>query len=99
MIGRVIHLHAAAPPKPALGQACNGCGVCCAAEPCPAGMAVSLRRSGACSALTWDDAQARYRCGLLDRAAQLGTWPARAVARWIAAGHGCDADIDTAAAD
>lgn len=99
MIGRVIHLHAAAPPKPAQGAACNGCGVCCAAEPCPVGMAVSLRRRGECSALSWDETNARYRCGLLDRAVRMGPWPARAVARWIAAGNGCDADLDTEAAN
>ena len=98
---RVIHLHPLAPPKPAPGAACNGCGVCCAAEPCPPGIVLTRRRHGACTALRWDDAQARYRCGLLvDPARTLGvpSWAAPAVrglaTRWIAAGAGCDSDLE-----
>jgi hypothetical protein len=90
MAPRVIHLHADAPAKPAVGAACNGCGVCCVAEPCPIGMLVSLRRRGACTALTWDPAGSRYRCGLLADAG-LGS---RVVSRWIAAGTGCDSLLE-----
>jgi hypothetical protein len=97
---RVIHLHPLAPPKPPPGAACNGCGVCCAAEPCPLGLALTRRRRGACAALRWDDAQARYRCGVLaDTGATLRMprWAAPAAralaARWIAAGAGCDSDL------
>ncbi|MDT0138632.1 hypothetical protein [Acidovorax sp. PRC11] len=36
-----------------MGQPCNGCGLCCLAEPCPLGMLVSRRRHGACVALRW----------------------------------------------
>jgi hypothetical protein len=83
----VIRIHALAPAKPALGAACNGCGICCLSEPCPMGMLLSLRRTGACRALRWDEAAARYRCGLMaQRALRL------IVARWIAAGRGCDSD-------
>jgi len=95
----IIHIHADAPLKPALGQTCNGCGQCCLAEPCPVGMLVSGRRHGACVALRWDEAQARYQCGLLGDAEQLvrPAWLARSAARLarrlIAAGQGCDADI------
>ena len=49
----VIYLQPEAPPKPALGAACNGCGVCCAWQPCPLGVLVSGRRQGACRALWW----------------------------------------------
>ena len=86
---RVIRIHAQAPIKPAVGTDCNGCGVCCLAEPCPLGALVSLRRSGACTALRWDTAAARYRCGLID-----ARWPWRSALarRWIAAGRGCDSD-------
>jgi len=95
---RVILLQALAPTKPAPGQACNGCGVCCAAEPCPLGMLLSRKRHGACHALQWDDSGQQYRCGVL---AQPRHWmpalPARlaqALARrWIAAGRGCDSDL------
>ena len=94
--------HAGAPAKPALGQPCNGCGLCCLAEPCPLGVLVSRRRSGACQALRWSEADRRYLCGLLadaqQAAAERGGWRARlwrALARrWIAAGSGCDAEVD-----
>lgn len=102
----MIHLHPLAPPKPAVGATCNGCGVCCAAEPCPLGIAVSRRRSGACAAMRWVEAERRYRCALLgDRGA--GAAPAerprlpiprRLVARWIGAGVGCDCDLEPAGA-
>ncbi|WP_119154142.1 hypothetical protein [Caldimonas tepidiphila] len=91
---RVIHLHADAPPKPAPGAACNGCGVCCASEPCPLGMLLSRRSSGACEALGWDGR--RYVCDALARPARFVAWPwaqrllSRAASRWIAAGSGCD---------
>ena len=85
---RTIRIHAAAPAKPAWGTACNGCGVCCLAEPCPVGMLVSLRRRGACRALRWDDAAARYRCALM-KIPVLKT----VARRWIAAGQGCDSDL------
>jgi hypothetical protein len=95
---RVIHLQAAAPPKPLPGQACNGCGVCCAAAPCPLGMLISRRRAGACIALQWHGGPGLYRCGLLAEPrrwlpfvpAGWARWLAR---RWIAAGQGCDSDL------
>ncbi len=90
---RIIHLHPLAPPKPATGAACNGCGVCCAAEPCPVGMLLSRRRRGACVRLRWDEAQQRYRCGLLADAST-PWWLRRLAARWIAAGTGCDSDLE-----
>ena len=100
---RIIHLHPAAPAKPATGAACNGCGVCCAAEPCPLGMLLSRRRRGACAALEWHEAGARYRCGALSAPARWLPWlPAPLArglaARWIAAGRGCDADLEPQAA-
>ena len=98
----VIHLHVEAPSKPAPGEACNGCGVCCAWQPCPLGVVVSCRRHGACAALRWDDAERRYRCTMVD--APETAWPAlpavlhvplrRLARRWIAAGAGCDSDLE-----
>ncbi|MCP5287440.1 MAG: hypothetical protein H6933_21325 [Burkholderiaceae bacterium] len=95
---RVIRLRADAPGKPDLGQPCNGCGVCCAWAPCPAGIWVSRRRQGRCRALGWDGS--RYRCGLLAQPRRFvrwlpEAWTRRLAARWIAAGEGCDAALST----
>lgn len=105
---QTIYLQPTAPRKPPEGAPCNGCGVCCAVQPCPLGMVLSGRRTGACAALRWDGAAALYRCGALSQpqvvAAQAlgrrGAWLARPLAavlqrlarRWIAAGKGCDSD-------
>ncbi|MFZ4285927.1 hypothetical protein [Variovorax sp. HJSM1_2] len=102
MAWQQIYVHRGAPAKPAFGAPCNGCGVCCLVAPCPLGMMVSRRRSGACKALHWSDAEQRYQCGLLMAPQRLlgrqsGTprWLTRLlgrwVRRWIAAGQGCDA--------
>ena len=85
----VIRIHAHAPPKPVWSAACNGCGVCCLSEPCPVGSVLSLRRRGACRVLQWDETAARYRCGLMGHSLLRPL-----VARWIAAGQGCDSDAD-----
>ncbi len=105
---QVIHIHPEAPAKPALGAPCNGCGVCCLAEPCPVGVIVSRRRHGACKALVWSQPDRRYFCGLLvgpgGEAGILGSqgawwrrWARAAWLRWarrmISAGSGCDADL------
>jgi hypothetical protein len=84
---QVIHIHPESPPKPALGATCNGCGVCCLAEPCPLGMLLSRKRTGACVALRWSDVDLRYRCGAVD-----GPWGFLA-RRWISAGTGCDSTL------
>lgn len=89
---KIIHLHRQAPPKPAPGAPCNGCGVCCAAETCPLGLLLFRRRRGPCPALEWhaDEGGGRYRCGLL-----VPPRPLHALfARWIAAGTGCDSDAE-----
>ncbi|MBT9488781.1 MAG: hypothetical protein IV093_14835 [Rubrivivax sp.] len=93
----VIHLHTEAPAKPAAGQSCNGCGVCCAWAPCPLGILLSRRRTGPCRALDWDGQ--RYRCGVLVNPRRHLPWlPAglarRLAWRWIAAAQGCDAELD-----
>lgn len=102
---------AEAPPKPAVGAPCNGCGVCCLAEPCPVGIVVTGRRSGACAALEFSEVEGRYRCGVLeapDRALEarfprLARWAGTARGgaitralgrRFVAAGTGCDSDVE-----
>jgi hypothetical protein len=91
----VIHLHRQAPPKPAEGEPCNGCGVCCALATCPLARLRFLRKTGPCPALLWVAGEARYRCGmLLEPRRFLGFVPARWVARRIAAGAGCDCSAE-----
>ncbi|MFZ2999689.1 MAG: hypothetical protein WA071_05120 [Undibacterium umbellatum] len=102
----IIWLHASAPAKPALGQACNGCGVCCAAEPCPVARVFLWQFKGSCRALEWHADVQQYRCGMLLQAASYvrwlprgwQSWFAKRVRRWIAAGTACDSDASAAAA-
>ena len=101
MSRQVIRLHPAAPLKPAESAPCNGCGVCCAAEPCPIGAIVSRRRTGACAALLWNSDAGLYRCGLVgDPRAVLPRLPrplaplvSRFARRWISAASGCDSSL------
>jgi hypothetical protein len=103
---QVIHIQPLAPPKPRGGEPCNGCGVCCLVAPCPLGMLISGRRHGACKLLRWDDGHKLYRCGVLLNPAPHGQgvlppwlgWLSRPLAmlahRWIAAGSGCDSNLE-----
>ncbi|MDX9995474.1 MAG: hypothetical protein RBS28_09120 [Rhodocyclaceae bacterium] len=95
-----VHLHRDAPPKPAVGAACNGCGVCCSLAPCPLSRWLLGHRAGTCPALRWQDG--RYVCGLVVAPRTfLNRLPAfcvpvasRLAYRWIAAGSGCDCDAE-----
>jgi hypothetical protein len=97
----IIYLHRDAPTKPDEGAPCNGCGVCCALETCPAGRLRFLQRRGPCPALEWHATDRRYHCGMLARPTHYlpglpaGLAPAarRVLARSIAAGAGCDCDV------
>lgn len=101
-----IALHAAAPAKPAVGEPCNGCGVCCAVGPCPVGLFALRQFRGACRALLWQAEQSRYVCGMVVRPSDYLRWlpvrldagAGRLAARSIAAGLGCDADIEVTSA-
>jgi hypothetical protein len=108
---QIISIHPEAARKPAWCAPCNGCGVCCLMEPCPLGMLLSGRRTGACQALRWQADTAQYRCGAitvpvevlnqrLPRGWQwLSPWLARMLLRWarrwVAAGQGCDCAVET----
>jgi hypothetical protein len=97
---RVILLHPDSPPKPAAGRPCNGCGICCAVEPCPLGVWITRRRRGACAALAWDAASRRHVCaGATEPRRHLrwlpAAWGRWLALRWIAAARGCDADLET----
>jgi len=104
-----IHTEPGAPEKPALQAPCNGCGVCCLLEPCPLGVLLSGRRTGACRALRWHSETMFYRCGAItepqavlheqipNRLQWLVLPAAWLLQRWarrlIAAGVGCDCDV------
>ena len=100
---QIIHLQRSAPGKPAEGQACNGCGVCCALETCPAGRIRFWQKQCPCPALEWSAPENRYLCGLLLRPKHYLDWlpnsaessTRKLLARWIAAGSGCDCSADT----
>jgi hypothetical protein len=104
---RFIRIHPAAPPKPACGASCNGCGVCCAAEPCPLSRLLLGHRTGSCPALRWQAIESRYVCGMVIVPTDHLRWlPPLAAAlfgrlagRWIAAGSGCDFDAEVASAE
>lgn len=99
---RTIWLRVEAPAKPAAGQPCNGCGVCCAAEPCPVARVFLSQEVGTCRALVWVKAEQHYRCGMLLQPADYlrflprawQAWFRRLIARWIAAGTACDSDAE-----
>jgi len=99
---QIIHLHTLSPPKPAEGTPCNGCGVCCALETCPAARLRFLQKHGPCPALEWSNERERYHCGLLIRPGHYLAWlprlaeaqATRLFARWIAAGSGCDCNAE-----
>jgi hypothetical protein len=100
-----VELHPQSPEKPVYGAPCNGCGICCAAGPCPVALVFLFQFKGKCRALLWQDETGRYVCGMVaspDRYVKLipEKWRAsggRFFASRIAAGAGCDsaAEIDT----
>ena len=99
---RIVALHALAPAKPALGADCNGCGACCALEPCPVAQLFLRQRHGPCRALLWQEVPQRYACGMMLAPRRFLPWlprwlaarAGRFFARRIAAGCGCDADLE-----
>ncbi len=99
---RIIYIAPDAPAKPATGAPCNGCGLCCLAEPCPVGILVSRRLHGSCKALLWSQELARYQCGMVSAPGRfvpvtgprMAAWVARLARRMISADVGCDADLE-----
>lgn len=98
---RNIRIHADAPPKPAEGEPCNGCGICCSAARCPVAWLFLPLRGEPCPALEWSAPSRSYRCGMVVHPARYLRWlPQRLEPRargWfahrIAAGQGCDCGI------
>lgn len=99
---QIIHIHPQAPQKPATGAPCNGCGVCCAAEPCPVSLALLWPHKAPCRALIWDEQATRYLCKMVSKPSQQLKWlpkqldqlASQLFKRWIAADTHCDADVD-----
>lgn len=99
-----IFLHRDAPAKPLPGAPCNGCGVCCAAQLCPAAQLFFFRQCNEppCPALTWQPEAQRYVCGLLLQPRRHILWLPRwlerplqrVLYRSIAAGKGCDCSFE-----
>ena len=99
---QVIWLQPEAPLKPKAGQICNGCGVCCAASPCPVSRLFLFQWRGRCRALEWHAEASQYRCGMLLRPAYyvsiLPTALEPVFQRWvrrsIAADVACDSSVE-----
>lgn len=104
MVEQTVRLHRSAPAKPSEGAPCNGCGVCCALETCPAARLRFWQKQGPCPALEWSAEQNCYRCGLLLRPGHYFAWlpqageslASRLFARWISAAQGCDCNAEVA---
>lgn len=91
-----------APEKPKWGEPCNGCGFCCAAEPCDIAREFIGATKGPCPAMEFD--AGRFWCGMVRSPHKyLG------VAEWVGdsmrapfqlllgVGRGCDSEDPEAA--
>ena len=95
---QIVELHPHAPSKPEYSAKCNGCGVCCAAEPCPVAYIFLFQFKGRCRALLWQNDEHRYVCGMVlypDKMAGIIPHRFRGLmgkffASRIATGMGCD---------
>lgn len=72
------------PPKPRHGSPCNGCGVCCATQLCPAATMGGLTELP-CEALRWKDG--RTWCGLVLMERSAGMKPL--ISKALGIGTGC----------
>ncbi len=104
---QTIAIHALAPEKPLAGEACNGCGVCCAIEPCPVSLALIWPHKQTCRALTWNDMKQRYLCGMVVAPSEhvkiiptfANALASKLFKRWIAADQKCDSNAELLAYD
>jgi hypothetical protein len=76
-----------APPKPAYGQPCNGCGLCCSVEVCKIGQAALGEDTQApCELMLFENG--RFWCKLVLAENMAGMEPI--IAQALGAGRGCD---------
>lgn len=88
--------------KPAYGEPCNACGLCCMVAPCPIAARLFGPVRGVCPALR-HQRDGTYSCGVMEeprayapvRVARFGAPRLREAARIIlGAGEGCDCRIE-----
>lgn len=86
-----------APEKPAEGAPCNGCGLCCAAEPCLIAQDFLGATEGPCPAMVF--AESRFWCGLVVKPSDYLDVPEFAngvigdrIGNALGVGKGCDSD-------
>lgn len=87
-----------APEKPRMGEPCNGCGYCCAAETCQLAQLLMGDPPAPCPAMEFD--AGRFWCGLVRNPDKylvhpfigLGTRVAPLAMESLGVGRGCDAD-------
>ena len=84
------------PRKPAEGEACNGCGLCCAVELCALALEFLDQPQAPCPAMEFADG--RFWCGLARNPSRYFGTPAAGnrpigamVRRALSIGEGCDA--------
>lgn len=79
-------------PWPGEEKPCNGCGLCCAAEPCSIAVEAGADGPGPCPFLTAHDG--RWWCALVECEARAGLPPL--IADALAIGTACDSDFNHA---
>lgn len=86
-----------APEYPGYGMPCNGCGFCCAAEPCQIAVDYAGAAEGPCPAMQFEGD--RFVCGMVRNPSRYMDVPPFAdeiigamFARALGVGKGCDSD-------
>lgn len=93
-----------APEKPAYGETCNGCGFCCAAEPCAVAKEFLKATEGPCPAMEFSIEDSRFYCGMMTRpgyhlglatdiASHVNRSMGNLFAMMLGAGRGCDSEL------
>jgi len=87
-----------APEYPGFGSPCNGCGFCCAAEPCQIARDIAGFTEGPCAAMEFEEG--RFVCGIVKAPSRyIGTpdfgdaFIGAMIAQALGIGMGCDSAI------